>query len=147
MNYRYTLPVLFLVFVILAAGIVAAGGLLFRSQQARLQTEVEDNLTAVTNLKVSELSMWRKDPLEGCRHFYKNNAFSSLVRRSIEQPQDLPLQEELRIWIGHFQVRDQYDQVTLLDAAGNEWISFPDAEEPRSSVTAEKAREALRSGN
>ncbi len=146
MKDRYTLPVLLLVFVILAAGIVAAGGLLYRSQQERYQTVVEHKLAAVADLKVSELSMWRKERLKDAGIFYRNSAFSALVRRSIERPQDVPLQAELRTWIGHLQARDQYDQVTLLDAAGNKWISFPDAEEPRSSVTMEKAREALRSG-
>ena len=38
MKDRYTLPVLLLVFVVLAAGIVAAGGLPYRSQQDSCRT-------------------------------------------------------------------------------------------------------------
>ena len=122
MKGRYTLPVLLLVFVVLAAGIVAAGCLLYRSQQDRYQTEVEHKLAAVADLKVSELSGWRKERLADANVFYKNNAFSALVRRSIERPQDLPLQEELRTWISHFQVSEHYDRVALFDAAGNKWM-------------------------
>ena len=146
MKGRYTLPVLLLVFVVLAAGIVAAGGLLYRSQRDSCRTEAEHKLAAVADLKVSELSLWRKERLEDAGIFYKNNAFSALVRRSIERPQDLPLQEELRTWIGHFQASYHYDQVTLLDAAGNKWMSVPDTKEPHSPVTLQKAREVLRSG-
>ncbi|MCX7425225.1 MAG: PAS domain S-box protein [Planctomycetia bacterium] len=146
MKDRYTKPVLLLVFVALAAGIVAAGGLLYRSQRDSCQTEAEHELAAVADLKVSEILMWRKDCSEEASIFYKNSAFSALVRRSIKRPQDLPVQEELRTWIGHFQVSEHYDRIALLDAAGNTWMSVPGAEEPLSSVTTEKAREAMRSG-
>ena len=91
MKDRYTLPVLLLVFVVLAAGIVAAGGLLYRSQRDSCQTEAGHKLAAVADLKVSELSMWRKKCLADADVFYKNNAFSALVRRCIERPQDLPV--------------------------------------------------------
>ncbi len=146
MKYRYTLPVLLLVFVILAAGIVAAGGLLYRSQQDRLQTEVERKLAAVADLKVSELSMWRKERLDDADVFYKNKAFSALVRRCIEQPQDLPLQEELRSWLSHVQASYGYDRAALLDAACNKLMMVSDTEEPLSTRSLQKAREVLRSG-
>ncbi|MBU4273387.1 MAG: hypothetical protein KKA28_16130 [Planctomycetes bacterium] len=146
MKDRSAPPLLVLVFVVLAAGIVAAGYLLYRSRQDRYRTEVERTLTAVADLKAGELSAWRKDRLAEAGVFYKNNAFSALVRRSIERPQDLPLQEELRTWIGRVEASDRYDRVALLDAAGDRWMSVPDAEEPLSSVTTEKAREILRSG-
>ena len=54
MKDRYTLPVLLLVFVVLAAGIVAAGCLLYRSQRDSCRTEAEHKLAAVADLKVSE---------------------------------------------------------------------------------------------
>ncbi len=146
MKERHTLPVLLLVFVVLAAGIVAAGCLLYRSQRDSCRTEAEHKLTAIANLKVSELSLWRKDCLEEAGMFYQNSAFSALVRRCIEQPQDLPLQEELRTWIGHFQATEKYNQVTLLDATCNEWMSVPDTKEPHSTLTLQKAREAMHSG-
>ncbi len=146
MKDRYTLPLLILVFVVLAAGIVAAGCLLYRSQRDGCRTEAEHKLAAVADLKVIELSAWRKERLADANVFYKNSAFSALVRRSIERPQDLPLQEELRTWIGQFQASEHYDRVALFDAAGNKWMMASDTGEPLSSVTCQKAREALRSG-
>ena len=84
---------------------------------------------------MSELSAWRKERLADANVFYKNSAFSALVRRSIERPQDLPLQEELRTWIGHFQVTNHYDRAALFDAAGNTWMMVSDAAEPLSALT------------
>jgi len=146
MKNRFTLPVLLLVFVVLAAGVVAAGCLLYRSQRDSCRTEAEHKLVAVADLKVSELSVWRNERLADAKVFYKNNAFSALVRRCIERPQDLPLQEELRTWIGQFQASESYDRVALFDAAGNKWMMVSKTGEPLSTLTHQKAREALRSG-
>ena len=146
MKDRFTLPVLLLVFVILAAGIVAAGYFLYRNQRDSCRTKAEHALTTIADLKVSELSVWRNERLADANVFYKNNAFSALVRRCIERPQDLPLQEELRTWIGHFQAGNCYNQITLLDAACNDWMSVPDTKKPHSALTLQKAREAMRSG-
>ena len=68
-----------------------------------------------------------------------------MVRRCIERPRDLPLQEELRSWIGHFQTSQHYDRVVLFDAAGNKWMMAPHMDQPPSSVTARAIRETLRS--
>ncbi|MHB8972884.1 MAG: PAS domain S-box protein [Pirellulaceae bacterium] len=146
MKPRYTVPVLFLVFAILATGIIAAGCLLYRSQLVSCRTEAEHEIAAVADLKMSELAMWRKDCLEEASIFYQNNAFAALVRRCIDRPQDLSLQEELRTWIGHFQVSEDYNRVALLDAECNKWMSVPAEKNPHSTLTLQKAREALRSG-
>ena len=58
----------------------------------------------------------------------------------------MALQDELRTWIGRFQASDCYDRVVLLDAAGNKWMMVSDTGEPLSTLTYQKAREAMRSG-
>ena len=147
MKYKYAIPVLLLVFVTLAAGIVAAGCLLYGSQRDSCRTDAERNLAAIADLKVSELSAWRKERLADASVFYHNSAFTALVRRCLERPQDVPLQEELRTWIGSFQRSYGYDHIALLDAACNNWTSVPDTRAPHSTVTLQMAREAMRSGH
>ena len=146
MKDRFTLPVLLLVFVVLAAGIVVAGCLLYRSQRDSCRTEAEHKLAAVADLKVSELSGWRHERLADANTFYKNDAFSALVRRCIERPHDLPLQKELHSWLSRVQASDCYDRVALFDAAGNKLMMVSGPEEPLSTLTHQKAREVLRSG-
>jgi PAS domain S-box-containing protein len=144
MKNGYTTQILLLVFVVLAAGIVAAGCLVYSSQQGNCRMDAERKLTAVADLKVGELAAWRKERMADAGIFHKNSAFSALVRRSIERPQDLSAQEELRTWLSRVQANYCYDRVALLDAAGNKWMSVPYARAPLSSVSAEKGREALR---
>ena len=146
MKRTYALPLLLLVFVILAAGIVATGCLLYRSQRASCRTDAELTLAAIADLKVSNLSTWREERLVDANLFYKNSAFTALVRRCIERPQDLPLHEELRTWISHFQGIHGYDRVALFDAAGANLMTAHATGEPLSALTRQEAREALRSG-
>ena len=75
----------------------------------------------------------------------RTGAFSALVRRCIERRQDVPLQEELRTWLSHFQACEHYNRVVLFDSLGNRWITTSATDEPLSSVTYQKAREVLRS--
>ena len=68
MKEQFTLPALVLIFVILAAGIIAAGCLYYGRQQDKYRTEVEHKLAAIADLKVGEISLWRKERFGRCRH-------------------------------------------------------------------------------
>ena len=72
MDTKYTRLVLPVTLVGLAIGIVVAGYLLYRGQRARCRVTAEHNLTAVADLKVNELSMWRKERAGDARVFYEN---------------------------------------------------------------------------
>ena len=143
MGTRYFL---FLLFFVLSAGIVAAGSFLYYSQQESCQAEAERNLATIADLKMNEISEWRTERLRDAGVFWKNSAFSALVQRCIEQPQDLSPQEELRSWIGRVQASGHYDRVALFDAQGTPWLMASDSKEPLSSLTLQKVRETLRSG-
>ena len=146
MKEKSIIPVLILVFAVLATGIVAAGCLLYRSQQDSVRTQAEHKLAAVADLKASELSRWKNEKLADAGVLYKNLAFSALVRRCIEQPRDSTPQEELRSWLGHVLASQHYDRIALLDAAGNMQMVVSDTDEPLSFVTIQKGRETMRSG-
>ena len=146
MKDKRTLPVLLLILLVLAAGIVTAGCLYYGRQQERYRTEVEHKLAAIADLKVGEMSLWREERLGDAGVLHGNIAFSGLVRRWLDQPEDLDLQEELQTWISHIQEHCHYEKVALLDAQGGQRMSVPDTKEPICSAVREKVPEALRSG-
>ena len=146
MNKTYALSISFLALVLLFAGIVAAGGFYYRSQLATCRSDAQAVISTIADLKVDELSLWRKERLADASTLYKNAAFSSLVRWCFERPDDPLLQKELRSWIGNIQASYQYDRIALYNGAGDKWTWFTNAKEPISSVTIQKAHEAERSG-
>jgi PAS domain S-box-containing protein len=133
-----------LIFIILAAGIVTAGYLSYRSYQKRYRTEVERQLSVVADLKVDEIGHWRKERLEDAAVLYKNINFSALVRHYFEMPQDAEAQVRLRTWLQRIQETNQYDHLFLLDVGGIVLMSVPEEKRPISRHASLRAVEVLR---
>jgi hypothetical protein len=95
MKHRYTLPVLLLVLVVLAAGIVAAAGLLYRSQRESCRAEAEHEIAAVAKLKAGHIADWRGERL-GDAHVQSRRAFlQSAVGRWLKDSGDASLRTEV----------------------------------------------------
>ena len=135
-----------LLFVVLVAGIVAAGSLYYQIQKKHYRTKVEHDLSTVADLKAGEIALWRQERLADAGVFYQNPAFAATVRRYLENPGDVSQQQEVRTWIRHIQISLNYDKVRLLDTEGKARMSFPDSGEPQSTIVPQRAREVLRTG-
>ncbi len=138
--------VLIPLFILLAAGITAAGYLSYRNYERHSRVEVEHQLSAVAELKVGELSQWRRERLADGSVFFGNAVFSGLVRRWFEAPEDSLARAQIVAWLGKVQEGYQYDQVLLLDARGVPRLSVPETPEPPAAHLARDALEVLRSG-
>ena len=75
-----------LVFAALVIGIVAAGCFSYRHYAQYYRAEVERQLAAIADLKVTELTQWRLERLGDGNLFFKNPSFAALVRRFLEHP-------------------------------------------------------------
>jgi PAS domain S-box-containing protein len=135
-----------LILVFLAVGIVAGGSHYYRSFKLNFRAEVERQLSAIAGLKVNELARYRQERLGDGAVFYKNVAFSALVRRYFEHPKDLEARDQLRTWLGHVQAAFQYDRVMLLDPQYSEKMIVPDRPERSTSFVSPTSSEGLRSG-
>jgi two-component system sensor histidine kinase/response regulator len=137
---------LLLVFFSLTAGIVAAAFLYYRNYEKQYRAEVERQLSAIAELKVSDLADWRAERLADASIFYRNAAFSALVRRHFEQPEDQEAQNQLRTWLIQVQAAYRYDRVMLLDPQFSKKMIIPDGEERSTSFVSPGSVEGLRSG-
>ncbi|MGA2603505.1 MAG: PAS domain S-box protein [Verrucomicrobiia bacterium] len=135
-----------LVFLLLAAGIVTTGWFYYRNYQQHYRTEMERQLSAIADLKVSALVQWRKERLADGSLLFKNAAFVALARRFFEKPEDADAQRQLQSWIEKYEDHCQYDQVRLLDAQGIVRMSSPAVLPPMPSVVSQRIPEVLRSG-
>jgi PAS domain S-box-containing protein len=135
------------VFVFLAAGLVTAGWFYYRSISQHFRAEAERQLSAIADLKVGELVEYRKERMRDGAIFFKNAAFSGLVRRFLDSRGDTAAQEDMREWLSCFQAGGrQYDQVRLLDVNGVQLLVTATNPLPVSSIVLKCIPEALRSG-
>jgi PAS domain S-box-containing protein len=136
-----------LIFVLLAGGIVAVGFRYYRNYERQFRAEAERQLSTVAELKVVELAQWRKERLGDGAIVFKNNAFTALVRRFFEQPEDAEAQRQLRSWIEKYHGSYGYDRIRLLDSQGIPRMSWPAGNlSPMSSTIQKNLPEILRSG-
>ncbi len=94
---------------------------------------------------MDELAQYRKERLWDADAFFKNPAFSGLVRRFLEHPEDAEALPQLQEWAAKYLVTEQYDLVCLFDAQGVIRMAVP-AEPPISSFVSQNIPEILRTG-
>ena len=137
---------LLLIFAGLSLGIVVGGTFYYRHYERQFRAAAERQLAAIAELKVGELAQYRKERLEDAAIFFNNAAFSRLVRRFFDHPEDADAQWQIQEWTDKLMATDQYDLVRLLDAQGVTRLSSPAGAPPISSVVSQRIPEILRSG-
>ena len=137
---------LVLIFAILSLGIVVGGAYYYRHYERQFRIAAEHQLAAIAELKVGELAQYRKERLEDAAIFFENAAFSRLVRRFLERPEDADAQRQIQEWTVKLVATGQYDLVRLLDAQGVTRLSSPAGAPPISSAVSQRIPEILRLG-
>jgi PAS domain S-box-containing protein len=137
---------LVLIFVLLVVGIVATGCLYYRYYEQHFRIAAERQLTAIAKLKVDGLAQYRKERLEDASIFFNNTAFSGLVRRFLNHPEDVDARRQIQEWMSKCSATDQYNLSCLLDAQGVTRLSSSAGLPPVSSVVLRRIPEILRSG-
>ena len=139
--------ILILIFIFLTAGFSTGGYIYYETQKNHFVTEAKKQLESIANLKKEEISNWRSERLGDAEVFYKNSAFSDIVKQYFEKPDDLALRNMVYAWINQQNSTDiDYDRIFLLDKLGNEKMSSSANNIPLSSIIKPKALEAMQSG-
>ncbi len=134
-----------LIFIILALGIVTSGRFAYLNYEKKYRNQVQQQLSAVAELKVDQLALWRGERLGDANVFYKNPVFSGLVKRVFQNPNDLTAKGKIQVWIEQVQTMYQYNRIYLDDLQGVERISVPDARIHPSFVVSLCSAEVLKS--
>jgi signal transduction histidine kinase len=145
LNNKRPARVLWLIFVILAVGIILTGIFVYQSKEKHFKMEMGHKLAAIADLKAGEILRWKTERLRDAEVFFRNPVFAGLVRDFFARPKDSTLEKKLRTWMGLIEGGFDYDRVRLLDSRGVVRLSVPDTEEPLSSAIERKVVETLQS--
>jgi len=141
---RFFSNVLLVVFLFLVAGIISAGYFYHRKHENHYLSEIERQLSAIADLKMGELQLWREERLADASLFYNNIAFENLVRAVIKHPEAGQAHLEVKAWISRLQSKRNYNAIFLLDAQGKRRLTIPEnSEVPLSRYVHDKALESL----
>ena len=146
MNEKRGRQIFGLAFGFVSAGILLAGFLAYWNYEEDYHREVDQTLLAVARLKVGELTQYRNERLGDGGLLFKNAAFSTLVRRFLDNASDADARQQLQEWMGKFQANYQYDEARLLDVKGNTRLVIPSNAEPQCAAISRLVPDILRSG-
>jgi len=136
---------LIVVFVFLVAGIVSAGFFYHHKDEKQRLEEVRSQLSAIADLKLGEITLWRSERLIDAGFYYNNRAFAGIVKSYLMTPPNQRAGHDLNIWLNGVKHNRNYDGIFLFDTHGSELLSSPGHAGTLSSHVAKAARESLAS--
>ena len=136
-----------LVFAGLAAGIVAAGTFYYRNLERNFHADAAQELSAIAELKVGELTQFRRGRLAEAALLHHNPAFTQLVRRLLAPSADPDARRQLQAWLAQYPIHSDFDRVRLLDVQGGTLLAIPAGLSPVTAELTRDAAETLRAGH
>ncbi|MBI4842952.1 MAG: PAS domain S-box protein [Nitrospirae bacterium] len=137
---------LLLIFLFLAGGILTTGYLYFQAHEKQYLRKAGQELTIIKDMKVSELTQWRKERMDDAAILFRNSSFSKLVIRYFNNPEDHDARKQLLEWMSKFQGRNEFNNIRLLDIHGFTRLSVPGNLTPATPGELKDISEVIRSG-
>ncbi|MDP2753675.1 MAG: hypothetical protein Q8P40_04710 [Nitrospirota bacterium] len=135
---------LIIIFLILAAGIGVSGYLYYEKQKEIIKKDKQDDLSAIADLKVSQIVNWRKERMGDARVIFENHLIIPHIQQFMKKPTVLAFKQEIFTWMKSLQENYQYKSIILLDTKGNIRLAVPDGKEILGPDAKRFADEAIR---
>jgi PAS domain S-box-containing protein len=135
---------LVLIFALLALGILAGGIFSYRNYERHFRTGIEQELTAIAELKVAQISQWRRERLADANYLQRNPYAARCALNVLARSASPTARQTFRSWLETLFVGGPYEQVLLLDERLNVELAYPEqASGTLSEVTLRAAQKAL----
>jgi two-component system cell cycle sensor histidine kinase/response regulator CckA len=121
---------LVLVFFFLALGIGSSGYLYYSEEKRDLKKNIGDELSAIADLKVSQIAAWRNGIIEDARSISENEIVSAAIQQYFLRPDTPGLRARISSWMQSVQDISNFKNVFLTDARGNIRLSTVPRREP-----------------
>ena len=138
--------VLSILFVLLTTGILTAGYLYSRNIERNYRLEVERQLAAILDLKISEIEHWRQERSADAGMFHQNDVFANLFDRLINRPADAEIRRQVQVWLNKIRSSKEYKSILAYDAAGVLLLPVSPPEKPFCSEIERHRLSVLRTG-
>jgi two-component system sensor histidine kinase/response regulator len=117
---------LIVMFIIIFVSVIVVGSLYYNVQKKSLLVEKQLELSAISDLKIRQITQWRLDRLGNAKFLSENNLLVSIISDFLKQPTNSlyneTIQQSLKSLIENF----DYKSVLLLDTNCNVRLSYPD---------------------
>jgi hypothetical protein len=91
--------VLVILFLVLATGILVAGYAYYLYFENNFRNQAQRQLSSILDLKITDVSKWRKERLSDAEVFYQNAAYAQTFKRMLDSRADTEARKQLSIWV------------------------------------------------
>ena len=137
---------LLLIFLLFIIGIIIVGVLYYKNIEKKFRTEKENELTAIAELKVSQIVQWRKERLGDGNIFYKNEVFTGQVIHYLKNPNDIDAKNHIQTWLNKSKTHYGYDAAFLSDTNNTKRIIISERTEPPKTLISPHKYDSLKLG-
>ena len=136
-------PVNGVLLALLVAVIGGAGYGFFRQERAAARRAAAEELAAVADLKVGQISSWYHERLADARMIMESAVIEDEIQQALNAPPASPASLRLAAWMGSLQKNYNYESLTLYDAQGVRRLTVPVAATGMEIHSPAEVREAL----
>lgn len=117
-----------LTYLFLSIGICVAGYFYFVFQEKDYKVEKQNELSAIADLKVSQIAGWRKERIGNAEVIFHNPLIRPYIQQWLEKKTP-ELKQKIKTYMESLQKYHQYKSVILLNTKGNVQLAVPDEKE------------------
>jgi len=122
------------VFAVIFFVLLVGGGWFYRDQEKRLRSEAEQNLQAISRLKVGQIAQWRAERLTDADEMLERSFTREVIARWIEAPEHKG-EGDILSWFNSLKKHYRFSDVLLVDADGHTLLSLSGRTDPLHTET------------
>jgi len=103
------------IFLIIGLFIAIAGFQYHKNFKKHFKANIENQLSIIADLKVGEIEHWLEERQGNADAMFKNEVFSNLIKRHLNNPNDSIIKREIQTWMKEIQIGFNYNAVILTD--------------------------------
>lgn len=135
------------IFLLFSVAIILMGIYYYKSQITRVFSEQQNNLEAITALKIGQITQWRNERLGNAMSIKENEPLMICIRQYFNYKEKPEIKEELKKWMETLDSAYDYNSVSLLDTSLNIRLSVSSSDPFTTDVIKNDAQEVIRSKN
>jgi len=136
----------FSLILLLALGIVVAGGVFFRHETARTRKATEDHLSSIADLKAAQIANWRRERIADAEMISRNPLNSLRIGPFLESRSPGDRGDDLRDWMESWRKTYKYHDVVLLDRNSRVRLSVGSSPPVIGAYTSANVADVMRTG-
>jgi PAS domain S-box-containing protein len=118
---------LILIFLLLSSLVWYLGNLYYKTQRGRIQSEKQNVLSSIADLKINEIDVWKNERLRDVETFVGNSLTGNALSSYLKNP-DSKRKQEINIWFETLIKNFDYRKIILLNSSGNPVLRIPENE-------------------